>query len=57
MVEVTEPVTVGAVVSILSVLLFCSELPPLTAGRVRVAGLAAVSLIVPPARASEAVLT
>jgi len=33
-------------------LVFCSELPPLTAGRVSVAALLAVSLIVPPARPS-----
>ena len=54
MVEVTEP-TVGAVVSIVIVLLFCSELPPFTAGRVIVALLSATSRIVPPLAASAPV--
>ena len=54
--EVPEAKT-GAVVSILSVLLFWRLLPPLIAGRVRVALLAAalVSLIVPLFRTSELV--
>jgi len=43
------------VVSILIVLPGERELPPPTAGRVSVAALLAVSLIVPPARPSEAV--
>ena len=55
-VDVTEP-TVGAVVSTVIVLLFCSELPPFTAGSVSVALFVAASLIVPPLRTSDVVLT
>ena len=56
-VVVVAELTVGAVVSIFSVLLFCSELPPFTPGRVRVALFVPASWIVPPFKASEAVFT